>query len=295
MVGPNFQIGKAITDKFLQLLCRKLDIEERSTDVSRSSSDSIIGLTKFRKFEYLAATKLDLTRAPGDDSFTSALIYALETLVEDGRFTTVDLLKKINDAPKFPKDQDPVLSNRNRNNTASAGRIMLHPLPEAGSRTQTPIKEETIEDSARRQVLTLNFEFDEKPTAKQTELLAEDINEMFERNSVKVNGVRWGSMQSKAVKAAAPFIQSLRRIRSNSGSQRLSAPIDILRSHRPRTPDSLVPPTPSSTSPNSPQIQISVDSDCAVFDVPALSPSYLTRPADSDEQSESPTKRLRQR
>ncbi len=262
--------------------------------MGRSSSDSVIRLTKFRKFEYLAATKLDLTRAPGDDSFTSALIYALEALVEEGRFTTVDLLKKINDAPKFPKDQDPVLSNRNRNNTASAGRIMLHPLPEAGFRTQIPIKEETIQDPARGQVLTLHFEFDEKPTAKQTELLAEDINDMFERNSVIVNGVRWGSMQSKAVKAAAPFIRSLRRIRSNSGSQRFLAPIDIPRSQRPRSPDSLVPPSPISTHPNSPQIQISFDPECAVTDMPALSPLYLTRPADTDEQSESPTKRLRQ-
>lgn len=262
--------------------------------MSKSSPDSLIRLTKSRKFEYLAATKLDLTRAPGDDSFTSALIYALEALVEEGRFTTVDLLKKINDAPKFPKDQDPVLSNRNRNNTASAGRIMLHPLPEAGSRTQTPMKEENVEDSARRQVLTLHFEFDEKPTAKQTELLAEDINDMFERNSVKVNGVRWGRLQSKAVKAAAPFIQVLRRIRSNSGSQRLLAPIEIPRAHRPQSPDSLVPPTPNSTGPHSPQIQISFDSECTIIDVPALSPLYLTRPADLDEQSESPTKRLRQ-
>ena len=170
---------------------------------------------------------------------------------------------------------------------------MLYPLQEAGSSTQTSLKVETVEDLARQQVLTLNFEFDQKPTAKHIELLAEQINDMFERNSAKVNGVRWGSMQSKAVKAAAPFIQILGRIRSNSGTKRLLAPIDIPHSDRQRSSDTLAPPTPSSTSPGSPRIQISFNSDCAVIDAPILSPLYLARSADLDEESEKSTKRLR--
>ena len=262
--------------------------------MSRFPSESLSRLTEIRKFEYLAATKLDLTRAPGDDSFTSALIYALEKLVGEGRFTTVDLLKKIMEAPNLPDGQEPVLSNRNRNNNASAGRIMLHPLQEAGPSTQAHPKEETLEDLARRQILTLHFEFDEKPTGYHIELLADDINEMFERNSVKVNGVRWGSMRSKAEKAAAPFLSSLIRIRRNSGSRRSPAPIDTSRTDGQRSSDTLAPPTPNSTSPGSPQISVTLDSTCALIEVPMLSPMHITRPADSSEGSENPAKRLRQ-
>ena len=72
---------------------------------------------------------MDLTPRPGKDSFTRALIYALKALVEkrqDGRFTTVELLNKIKEAPDFPKDQNPMLSDREKK--GSAGRIMLHPL-----------------------------------------------------------------------------------------------------------------------------------------------------------------------
>ncbi len=86
---------------------------------------------RLRSFEYLAATEeIGFTMVPGEDSFTRALIYALETLVEertDGRFTTAELLNKIKtDAPHFPKDQNPMLMNREGSH--SAGRIMLQPL-----------------------------------------------------------------------------------------------------------------------------------------------------------------------
>ncbi|KAL9626566.1 MAG: hypothetical protein Q9204_007208, partial [Flavoplaca sp. TL-2023a] len=62
--------------------------------------------------------------------FDCALIFALKRLVRDknkGRFTTDELLRKIKTAPNFPKDQTPVMSNRDNKKT-SAGRIMLHPL-----------------------------------------------------------------------------------------------------------------------------------------------------------------------
>jgi len=43
---------------------------------------------------------------PGEDSFTTALIWALKFLVEDRkRFTTLELQTKIMDAPNFPKNQ----------------------------------------------------------------------------------------------------------------------------------------------------------------------------------------------
>ncbi len=238
----------------------------------------------------IAATDQGSTPPPGDESFTSALIWALESLVEEGRFTTNQLANIITEAPKFPKNQRPVISNRNRNNNASPGRIMLYPLRKATSNVQNPSKEDTLDDLARRQILSLDFEFDAKPTETQIGHLAEKINEMFEYSSVKVNGIRWGHMRSKAVKAAAPFIDSLRRIRSNSGSGRLLAPFNTFHGSQ----DTLAPPTPKSTGPSSPQMSVSVDSANVVIDVPLLSPIYFSRLTGSDEESDNPAKRLRQ-
>ena len=194
------------------------------------------------------------------------------------------------EAPNFPQDQRPVISNRNRNNNASPGRIMLYPLQEATSSVITPADEEALEDLARRQILTLDFEFDAKLTETQMGLFTENLNQMQNYSSVKVNGIRWVDMRSRAVKAAAPFIDSLRRIRSNSGSGRLLAPIDTFR----KSQDTLAPPTPKSTSPSSPRISVSVDLANAVIDVPFLSPVYLSRSTASDEESDNPAKRLRQ-
>ncbi|CAL8574966.1 hypothetical protein XPA_000912 [Xanthoria parietina] len=87
-----------------------------------------------RLFEYLAAVEGHdgTTKIPGPESFTTALIFALKELVkekDEGRFTTDELLRKIKtDAPNFPKDQTPAMSNRD-NKHSSAGRIMLHPTP----------------------------------------------------------------------------------------------------------------------------------------------------------------------
>lgn len=91
-----------------KLLCRKSGADQGRQQVSCIFSSDVAMLMTLRLFEYLAATKkMASTKVPGDDSFTSALIHALEALVmekAEGRFTTVELLRKINhDAPHFPK------------------------------------------------------------------------------------------------------------------------------------------------------------------------------------------------
>jgi hypothetical protein len=67
-------------------------------------------------FEYLGANSagLQITMEPGQTSFTSALIWALEELwTSDGQpFTTSRLQQKIKDFPHFPKDQIPCLVPR---------------------------------------------------------------------------------------------------------------------------------------------------------------------------------------
>lgn len=153
-------------------------------------------LTILRSFEYLAATEeMGFTKVPGKDSFTRALIYALEALVEeraDGRFTTVELLNKIKDAPHFPKDQNPMLINREKN--YSAGRIMLHPLKGNGSDVELSRKEAAKLDPLKGHALTLHFDFSEKPSSTYLEMLGRELNDFFERN-LGINQVRWGGMR----------------------------------------------------------------------------------------------------
>lgn len=167
------------------------------------------------------------TPVPGPDSFTSALTWALEALVEEkgdqeGRFTTDELLRKIqHDAPDFPEGQEPVLSNRKPGDT-SAGRIMLHPLDRNGTKAQSPAKEGTSLDldQAKRQTLTLHLDFAEKPSNVSIETLGYQLNGIFDPNTLGVNRVRFGSLRSSVFnRATKRFAAVAERHRRSSGRQ----------------------------------------------------------------------------
>lgn len=184
-----------------------------------------------RLFEFLGATKeLNTTPVPGPDSFTSALIYALKELVrEKGRFTTVELIRKIQfDAPDFPKNQTPILSNRK--DGVQAGRIMLHPLHKSqkdGSQTELPSEENKNPYPFSRQTVTLHFEFAEKPSHANVQLLGRQLNNIFELYKLGVNRVRWGGMkQSAFARVMGSFQASLARSRRASLNRQLAA-LDI--------------------------------------------------------------------
>lgn len=177
-------------------------------------------LTRPRSFEYLAATAaMESTPVPGPDSFTSALIHALETLVEEkeeGRFTTVELLNRIKLHEPFPKDQTPVLSDRELK--SAAGRIMLHPLKATSSDSQTSPKEASILDPLRRQTLTLHLDFAEKPSQACIEALGRQLNE-FQRHKFRVNRVRWGGLRQPTVtRALKASLQRSRRAKRKQAS-----------------------------------------------------------------------------
>ena len=194
-------------------------------------------------FEYLAATKeMASTPVPGKDSFTSALIYALEALVEEqqgGRFTTVELLNKIKeDAPHFPKNQTPVLSDREEK--TSAGRIMLHPLRRGDTKArttrqttrQTSQMDISNQDTAIGHTLTLHFDFGDKPPNIHIERLGLGLNNLFERNTLGVNRIRWGGLHSIIARAARNWMATLERSRTRqqrscinaSGSEGCASP-----------------------------------------------------------------------
>jgi len=85
-----------------------------------------------RKFEHLVASvaqKPTPAKAPGENTFTSALISALKGMVEEqprGCLTTAELLNNISDVPYFPEGQPPMLFDRR--GVVTAGRVVLQPI-----------------------------------------------------------------------------------------------------------------------------------------------------------------------
>lgn len=241
-----------------------------------------------RSFEYLAATgEMGSTKVPGKDSFTSALMYALKALARergDGRFTTVELLNKIKDeAPHFPKDQNPKLTNRDKR--SSAGRIMLHRLQREGSDEDLSPKEVALVDPFKGHALTLHFDFSEKPTRTHIEMLGRELNEVFARN-VGFNRVRWGGVRDSMVARAAKSFQAKLR-RRRRASMRLEQTNASARFSDTTLVDSnLDLLTPYSSDQHSPRITEPAATDSPVFnpaDSSAISPSL---PPDSNDESE---------
>ncbi|KAL8645463.1 MAG: hypothetical protein Q9226_007293 [Calogaya cf. arnoldii] len=183
-----------------------------------------IGLSRgeTRLFEYLAAVKgHGTTGVPGPTSFTRALIFALKALARDkkeGRFTTAELLRKIKtDAPDFPKDQTPAMSNRDNKNP-SAGRIMLHPLrqkrPSDVANEECPIKR-----AATGYVMTLHFDFGNKPPDDNLRTLGMNLNTIFERNALEVHRVRWGGLKATMFTRATRKFQKTLMMKRRASSQ----------------------------------------------------------------------------
>ncbi|MCJ1475226.1 hypothetical protein MMC13_003887 [Lambiella insularis] len=153
-----------------------------------------------RAFEYLAATAPgSTTKSPGPNSFTSALIWALEALVADeGRFTTQQLVSKIKNSPGLPSGQRPILSKRSSRVAPSF--IMLEPI------SKDPKRQELIRarssgnnhDSGAAVLLTLKFMFDTRPSEKQVEVLGRALNEIVEGSAhdLRVSRIMWGGLSS---------------------------------------------------------------------------------------------------
>ena len=197
----------------MKLLCRNSESDQRGREVSNTDRLWRRLLTSTRIFEFLAATKVGgLTNRSGPTSFTSALIWSLEKLAEKkDRFTTVDLRRTIiHDAPEFPKDQEPQLSDRQMQ---PAGHIMLHPLSE-GESCNRIIPEVRRAGSVMQPTVTLHFDYEKKPTEEQIETLGLGLNKIFEEHNLGVNGVRWGGMQVKFARWAKKWIEGHRQRKS---------------------------------------------------------------------------------
>ena len=148
---------------------------------------------RYRKFETLASTKaMESTPAPGEYSFTSALIRALETLAESrGCFTTKELLSAtMNDALHLPNYQSPVLFDRSCD--SSAWRIMLSPLSAHKRIQQSRINLD--HNPWEQHTITLHFDFTANPSLSVIEELWGDLNNFFSTSDRLP--IRWGGVGS---------------------------------------------------------------------------------------------------
>ena len=178
---------------------------------------------------------------PGEDSFTSALIWALETLVErntGGRFTTAQLAKAIRfEAPKLRKGQKPQLFNRERLSISDS--IMLHPLHQKEKVISPAECDSAIE--VGRSYLTLHFEFSKEPEDSEIEELGRMQNNAFKQNKIGVKRVKWGGVNP------SPFGHAVRRF----SSFRKRPSTTVKASQQAINADCVTPPTTQTESPES--------------------------------------------
>jgi hypothetical protein len=148
-----------------------------------------------RAFEFLGATTADdMTQVPGPDSFTSGLIWALEQLAtEPDGFTTSELLRKIHAAPHFPKDQWPVLHDRDK---PSLRKIIIAPLLEHDRRqTAKPAKRSSVQADCM-EYLDLRFSLSSHPTAEDIENFGHALKDLIVTKSIPVRNVAWGKLSA---------------------------------------------------------------------------------------------------
>lgn len=161
-----------------------------------------------RSFEFLGACSSgNQTMSPGKESFTSALIWALEALLKDQRrFTVAQLSRQIRLAPDFPRDQVPVQLDRCSN---AIERIVLAPLAETNGNTKALLNDsnDTIDNQGH---LTLNFVFDKSPSKSLIGDFAKALDSAMRRHQIPVKRIGWGGFQpprNKAFHAAAKMFQ----------------------------------------------------------------------------------------
>ena len=151
-----------------------------------------------RAFEYLAACSAkDTTPRPGENSFTRALIWALKELTAGSgpRFTTSHLLRKILEAPDFPKAQKPEFRKRMGSNTREL--IMLKPLRRNEESPPAALNPDaSVENSEPRHqdILTLKLVFGMRPDVDDIRKLGDGLNNVMRQHQFHVNRIMWGGL-----------------------------------------------------------------------------------------------------
>lgn len=186
-------------------------------------------LSYIRSSEFLGACAGGVTRSPGKESFTTALIWALEALAkQQTKFTIFELWRTIQEAPDFPRDQNPVLLNRCGN---ALQHIVLAPLTE--TKDCSEVVQIEPDDTGRQGILTLNFVFQEPPSQYTITQIAHSLDRV---KSDELHRIVWGGLnswgggqrsagvQSGVIKAAQRFREGSNRRKSRGKEDRIAVP-----------------------------------------------------------------------
>lgn len=151
-----------------------------------------------KNFEFLGATASNgLARLPGKESFSRALIWALNQLADekDG-FTTSRLYSKIIDAPDFPNhEQTPTLSERRGH---CLKRLVLAPLDPNDDLPSnvSPVEGQDQEDSFQYS-LTLQLLFPKLLSNTEMEVMCKGLKELIRAEELKAKQIIWRGLHRK--------------------------------------------------------------------------------------------------
>lgn len=174
-----------------------------------------------RGFECIAACgKGETTDWPGENSFTTALIWSLRTLVQKRtRFSTQELQTAImNDAPNFPKKQYVPLIERNE---PCDQRLVLAPIPKGNEETpqaETPYLEHP------KYHLDLRLWYPNRPEEEEISSLARRLRKLMIDDGIGASRIGWLCLKNhelakkERVRHAADVLLSSIRRNSLDGS-----------------------------------------------------------------------------
>src|SRR5271156_1272647 len=152
-----------------------------------------------RIFEFLGAAGPDeTTPLPGPDSFTSALIFALDGFAKDeDSFTSSELLDKICHAPNFNHaGQLPCLSERAMH---SSRRLILEPLAEATENSRMSGRDRRDEgDDSAKYCLNLQFLLPKIPSDDEYKNMCDGLINLIRNRDFLAQQILWRGLHSRA-------------------------------------------------------------------------------------------------
>ncbi|KAI9894818.1 MAG: hypothetical protein M1814_000037 [Vezdaea aestivalis] len=146
-------------------------------------------------FEYIAAASWnDPTRTPGQDSFTSALIWALKKLADEkGGFTASALANKIGNAPELPKNQCPGHGDRK---FQSQGKVALAPLPKVGTPLPKVFDKRTPGiNGTPIEYVDIRFPLTRRPTEGETARFSSEMSKAITLSGLPTSIPRWRGLE----------------------------------------------------------------------------------------------------
>jgi hypothetical protein len=151
-----------------------------------------------RIFEFLGATGPDgTTPLPGKDSFTSAMIWALEQLAdEDASFMLSELLEKVLKAPDFYRDgQVPCMSERGPH---CVRKLILEPMATGTEEPQS--KPEGRHDEASelfKYCLNLQFLLPDAPDDRDIKRMCDSLRDLIVSHHFYARQILWQGLYPK--------------------------------------------------------------------------------------------------